>query len=375
MKTKLLLSNMAVLYTALLLTSLTYAQTIWRVNNQSNYDGTTNFGENYGGTPSFPVFSEINEAVAYPNVNDGDILHIEGSTIVYADATITKELVIIGPGYFLTENPKVSNNTYDAKIGRVTFDSGSESSQLIGMNVLHDGSNVDGIVYVNVNDISIKRCRIERYVRPNTLLIDLYILQNFFPNTYNTSAIADTGSSSYIPPQEIIFNNNICQKKLLWTDNAWGTGTIMECNNNVFDGPANELNLEFNTGSFQNNILKAAGITANINSGTNNNVQYNTVSTSGVFDGTTGNIWVPSMALLFVEEGTTDGLYQLQSGSSYNQAGSDGAERGAYGGVVEINRYNLSGLGAIPVAYDVTTTGVSEPGTGLSVTVKARTNN
>src|SRR5690606_9151828 len=117
-------------------------------------------------------------------------------------------------------------------------------------------------------------------------------------------------------------------------DSAWGTGTIMECNNNVFDGPANELNLQFNTGSFQNNILKAAGITANINSGTNNNVQYNTVSTSGVFDGTPGNLWVPSMALLFVEEGTTDGLYQLQSGSSYNQTGSDGAERGAFGGVV-----------------------------------------
>ncbi|XCF06944.1 hypothetical protein ABI125_03570 [Tamlana crocina] len=375
MKTKQLLSNMAVLCTVLLLTSMLYAQTTWRVNNQSNYDGTTNFGENYGGTPSFPVFSEINEAVAYPNVNDGDILHVEGSTIVYADATITKELVIIGPGYFLTENPKVSNNTYDAKIGRVTFDAGSESSQLIGMNILYDGSSVDGIVYVNVNGVTVKRCRIDRYVRPNTQLVDIYILQNFFPNTYNTSAIVDTGSSSYIPPQEIVFNNNICQKKLLWTDNAWGTGTIMVCNNNVFDGPANELNLEFNTGSFQNNILKAAGITANINSGTNNNVEYNTVSNSDVFDGTPGNLWVPSMALLFVEEGTTDGLYQLQSGSSYNQAGSDGAERGAFGGVVLTNRYNLSGLGAIPVAYDVTTTGVSEPGTGLSVTVKARTNN
>lgn len=373
MKTKQLLLTFVVIASLLLSTKL-QAKT-WRVNNLSNYNGSTTFGENYGGTPSFPVFKEINQAIAYPNVIAGDTLHIEGSTAVYADAVITKRLIIIGPGYFLTENPKVSNNTYDAKIGRVTFDSGSESSQLIGMNVLNDGSSGDGIVYINTNGIIIKRCRIERYVRPNTLLEDVYILQNFFPNTLNTSAITDTGSSSYIPPQDIVFNNNIVQKTLIWSDGSWGTGTILECNNNIFDGPSNILNLEFNTGSFQNNILKAAGITANINSGTNNNVQFNTVSNSSVFSGTTGNVWVPSMALLFVDSGTTDGSYQLKTDPTYNQPGSDGAERGAFGGVAITNRYNLSGLGAIPIVYDVTTTGVSEPGTGLPITVRARTNN
>ncbi len=373
MKTKQLFLNTVILFTTLLFTSMVQAQ-IWRVNNQSNYNGTTLFGDNYGGTPSFPVFSEINEAVAYPNVVAGDTLHIEGSTLVYADATITKQLVIIGPGYFLTENPKVSNNTYDAQISRIDFDSGSELSQVIGMNVVQNPLSSHGTIYVNTNGITIKRCRIVRDIRFATQLVDVYILQNFFSNTYNTNALVYNGSSLFIPPQDIVFNNNICQKKLIWSGN-WGTGTIMECNNNIFDGIANVLNLEFNTGSFQNNILKAAGITANINSGTNNNVQYNTVSNSSVFSGTTGNIWVPSMALLFVEDGTTDGSYQLQTGSTYNEVGSDDAERGAFGGTVATNRYNLSGLGAIPVVYEVTTTGVSEPGTGLPVSIKARTNN
>ncbi|WP_053976805.1 hypothetical protein [Mangrovimonas xylaniphaga] len=373
MKTKQLLLRV-VLCTTLLLTSFTYAKT-WRVNNQSNFDGASTFGDNFGGTPSYPVFKEIEQAVTYPNVVAGDTLHVEGSIAVYANADITKQLVIIGPGYFLTENPNVSNNTLDAKIERIYFKSGSENSQIIGMNVITQGSSFSGKIYVNVNGITIKRCRIARNIEFARELVDVYILQNFFSNNYNTNALNIDGSSFFVPPQEIVFNNNICQKRLIWSGN-WGMGTITECNNNVFDGPVNELSLEFNTGSFQNNILKAAGIVANINSGTNNNVQYNTVSNATVFEGTLGNVYVPNMVNLFIDEGrTTDGAYQLKASSTYNETGSDGAERGAFGGVAVSNRYNLSGLGAIPVIYRVATPGVSEADTGLSVTLKARTNN
>lgn len=364
-----------VVCTAILLSAFINAQTTWRVNNQSNYDGATTFGDNYGGTPTFPVFKEINQAVDFPNVVDGDTLHIEGSTIDYLNAIITKRLVIIGPGYFLNENTNVSNNTYSANIGQITFNSGSESSQLIGLNVINNGFNSDGTVYLNVNEITVKRCRIERDIQFATQLSGAYIIQNFFSNSYDTNALQDNGFNSFIPPQDVIFNNNICQKALVWSDNAWGTGTLLECNNNIFDGPINELSLEFNAGSFQNNILRAANITANINSGTNNNVENNTVSNSSVFNGTPGNLWVPNMATLFVSGSTTDGNYRLQPGSSDNIAGSDGTERGAFGGAAVINRYNLSGLPPIPVAYEVSTTGVSEQGTGLPVTVKARTNN
>ena len=373
MKTKTLLFSAAIC-TALFLTSMLQAQTTWRVNNQSNYNGSTEFGDNYGGSPSFPVFKEINEAVAYPNVVAGDTLHIEGSTIDYANAIITKQLVIIGPGYFLNENTNVSNNTYEAKIGSITFNSGSEFSQVIGMNVVNNGTSATGTINLNVNEITVKRCRIARDIDFGSGLSGFYILQNFFSNVIENNAFNTTEVSSFVPPQDVIFNNNICEKTLVWSNNNF-VGTLLECNNNVFNGPENVLNLEFNAGTFQNNILRAPGITANINNGTNNNVQYNTVSLSSVFAGTIGNEWVPNMAALFVSGDTTDGNYQLQSASPENYAGSDGADRGAFGGVAVTNRYNLSGLGAIPVVYEVVTTGVSEPGTGLSVSIKARTNN
>ncbi|MEN3322357.1 hypothetical protein VP395_01335 [Mariniflexile soesokkakense] len=341
---------------------------IWRVNSQSNFNNTSNWGENYGGTPSYPVFKQINEAVASASVVAGDTLHIEGSVITYNDAIITKRLVIIGPGYFLTENTNVSNTTYDAKIGWIQFNPGSEYSQLIGMNIINDGNTADGKVYVTVNDITVKRCRMERGVQFGTLLTDVYILQNYFAAGTNT--IYTNGNTAFVSPSNIYFNNNICLTTLLWANK-----NILECNNNVFAGPANVLNLDFNTGSFKNNILKSAGITANINGGANNNVQYNTVSNSGVFVGTTGNVWEPNMTALFVTNSTSDGNYKLQAAATNNVAGSDGAERGAFGGASVIKRYTLSGLAAIPVAYDVTTNGVSQPGTGLLVSVKARTIN
>src|SRR5450432_1529697 len=89
---------------------------IWRVNNQSNYDGSTLWGDNFGGTPAYPVFKQINQAVAFGIVNDGDTIHVEGSTVIYDAATVTKRLVVIGPGYFLTENPKTSENVMESRI-------------------------------------------------------------------------------------------------------------------------------------------------------------------------------------------------------------------------------------------------------------------
>ena len=69
-----------VLITVILMSNLSHAKT-WRVNSQSNYNNTSQWGENYGGTPTYPVFKQINEAIANANVLAEDTLHIEGSSI------------------------------------------------------------------------------------------------------------------------------------------------------------------------------------------------------------------------------------------------------------------------------------------------------
>jgi hypothetical protein len=50
--------------------------TIWRVNNRSNYNGSALYGENFGGSPAYPVFAQINQAVAFGIVNNWDTLHV-----------------------------------------------------------------------------------------------------------------------------------------------------------------------------------------------------------------------------------------------------------------------------------------------------------
>ena len=179
MKTKQLLFIIA--FFAVNLITLQANAKIWRVNNKSNYNGTSLYGDNFGGNAAYPVFTQINQAVAYAIVNDGDTIHVEGSPVIYSAATITKKLVIIGTGYLLTDNPNTSNTTLESKISRVVFNAGSEGSQAIGLNVVSAGNIADAAIYAVADGITVKRCRIEGAVEFGTALTDVYIVQNFFP--------------------------------------------------------------------------------------------------------------------------------------------------------------------------------------------------
>ncbi len=335
---------------------------IWRVNNNAN---ATN-GSNFGGTISIPVFQQLigtgpTSANGSNLVVDGDTVHLEGSTVNYLGGSLAKRLVIIGPGYFLNENSNTSNNMLPAVIGHIIFAAGSSGSQLIGLHVRDDANEVK----MDVSDILVKRCKIDRAVHLSPGTSDIRILQNFFSKT-TVSAIETEGGGF---PTDVIFNNNIVLGTLVLQSNY----TMLECKNNVFAGLATGGNptLLLYAGSFQNNIMTNPGATTNINGGTNLNVTYNTGSSASQFGGGTGNIVIANMAAsLFVATGTSDGKYQLQPGSA---TGSDGAtERGAFGGSAITSRYSLSGLAPIPVIYEINTSGVATP-SGLDVNIKAKT--
>ncbi|MEO6230109.1 MAG: hypothetical protein ABJB11_07860 [Ferruginibacter sp.] len=359
----------------LLVTTFASAK-VWRVNNKSNYNGSSLWGDNFGGTAAYPVFAQISQAVSFGIVNNGDTLHIEGSTVIYTFGTITKKLVIIGTGYYLTNNPSTSNSTLSSKIEYILFNNGSQGSQLIGLDVVNNGNTADGYVYVSVNDITVKRCRIERAVRFETLLTDVFILQNFFPNSIVSNSLATNGNSFFIPPTGIIFNNNICQKTLTWGTPLANPTTfwpISECHNNVFDGPDNLAtpNLAFTTSEFKNNILMPTNAVVNIPASAGV-IAYNIGTLSTQFGTTDNNLVVPAITTLFTSSSSTDASYQVAPASVAANSGSDATDRGAFGGAAVTNRYTLSGLAPIPVIYKITTSGVANA-SGLSVTISART--
>lgn len=366
MKTNQLL-RLAIYVAALFVSVQSADATIWRVNNTSNYNGTSLYGENLGGTINYPIYKEINQAVGASAVKNDDTLYIEGTPTIYATATITKRLIIIGNGYFLTENIKTSTNAFSSKIGAISFNTGSAGSQLIGVTVGASSSSADA--NINVNDIALKRCYITNRIGLASNLTNVYILQNFF-EAGTVNLFSYNNSSATVLPSNLIFNNNIVLKPIALRTTSSQFG-IKQCNNNIFDGPANGLAIDIATSEFRNNILKTSGATVNINSNTNQNVSYATGTNANQFAGTP-NVVVANMNNVFQTDATsTDGKYQLQAAWATANPGTNG-QRGVFGGA-ETQRYTLSGLANIPTVYEFTTTGVVVPGSGLPVTIKART--
>lgn len=365
MKTKQLLFS-AVIFTAILFSQRANAK-VWRVNNMSNFNGTTLFGDNLGGTDLYPVYKQLSEVNSANIVVSGDTVHLEGSNRVYDGAGINKKLIIIGTGYFLTENPNTSVNGLVSKVYFIIFNTGSTGSQLIGVHVGSHGSGTS----INVSNILIKRCRLDYEIYISFNISDITIVENFFSNDAGgTNSILGWHGSGFA--SNVIINNNIIERTLILPNNAGYT--VSECNNNVFAGPSATPAIQIYVGRFQNNILINQNATVILNGiagpSSNSNISFNVSSLASTQFGTANNNIEANMANVFVNLGAVgDAGYQLKSGSPVSGNGSNGSDRGAFGGA---NRYVLSGLPPIPVIYEVNTSGVAGPA-GLPVTIKAKT--
>jgi hypothetical protein len=350
---------------------------VWRVNNASNYNGTTLWGDNLGGTQSNPVFKQLQQANDANSVNQGDTIHVEGAVNVYNNADISKRLILIGPGYFLNENPNTSNALLEAVFSQITFNQSSNASGSSLMGFCLTGFR--GVwISQGINSITILRCKIDGEIFVGHNNMDIFVLQNYFTNIQNPAGgVIFRNSNGF--PSNFIFNNNIVRGVILLTaGNSSGAAiySAAEIKNNIFDCPtiAGGPSILLNTGSFQNNILKNPAAAANVNNNNSVNVSFNvSSSTNNQFGTANNNLVVANINSIFVDPvtNTTDGDYQLLSSWATANPGSDGAARGAFGGASPTRRYTLSGLAAIPVIYDINTSGVAAP-TGLQVTIKAR---
>ncbi|MEO8146572.1 MAG: hypothetical protein ABI723_02990 [Bacteroidia bacterium] len=349
----------------------------WRINYLSNYNFAGSiWGDNFGGTSLNPVFNNLANAQSSTLVQNNDTLYLEGCPTLnsFAGVALTKPFVIIGTGYFLSLNANTSNDLLESRLNNINFNAGSSGSQIIGVSI----SSYQGI-QVNTNNITIKRCYIPQNAAISIALnvLDITINENFFDNTtLTTSAIVFSYQGG--PGAGFVVRNNIFKRPLLvqYSTTVYGIET---CNNNVFDCPpiTGGPSVQMICNSFKNNIIKNAALTVNINSGTpSSKVTYNSIAAPTQLDTAVAynNKYVNNMANLFVAAtSSTDGNYRLKAASAYNYNGSDGAPRGAYGGASVTSRYALSGNAAIPVVYDITTTGIATQATGLPVTIKART--
>ncbi len=292
---------------------------VWRLNNMGGAE-----------------FSDFGSA--YSAANAGDTIYVEGSTYGYGNVYLYKPLVILGTGYFLSENSKTQKTPFLASMfSSIYLLSGSEGSVISGL--------FTSDLTIECSNISILRNYIQ-YVHMGCSW-NIKIAQNYLVNIGEACVYGNVN-----------INNNCIAGSVNFPD-AW-SGIIINntfittCNhrmpnfliaNNIFY--SNNWNVEVTGNSFSNNICGAGYIP----SGNNNQTSID-------------------ISTLFIGTGSTDGQWQLKPGSPAIGAGIDGVDCGMFGGD---EPYVLSGMPAIPSVYEFTTAGTGSNNSGLNVHVKAKT--
>ncbi len=289
---------------------------------------------------------------AHDGASAGDTIYCVGSAQSLGDATFTKKLTIIGPGYFLSENSGIQASPSSAKLGQLTFNKGSEGSVITGCEFIG--------VTVGTSDINIARNYLNGgYLQVNTGLANVYIQQNYIlSNSNNGSLIISSNDGQVFVLNNFIGNSLFAYDRYsISVDNS--SSAIIE--NNVILGDISCYN-----STFQNNIIISGQFW-----GAGNEI-YNNICNSNQFSNSNGNLPNTDTSTVFVNTGSTDGRYQLKAGSPAKGAGVGGVDIGMFGAM---NPYVLSGVPPIPSIFYFTAPFYGSKSQGLQVHIKAKVNN
>lgn len=347
-------------FTLLFLITLGFTYTVsaksWRVNN------------NVGVNANFVSFYE---AANSASVQPGDTLYMEPSTTVYTtnSMTLTKQLVVIGPGYFLDPadaslpyNPGLQVATKTAQIAFLRVGAGSEGTKFLGVQLeqwvyITGASNIKfekvyfgsaGVYFENgANDnISVRKC--------------------FFHSGNALSTAAASNATN------LVVENNIFWGSYATLDRLTGSGNIFRNNSIINSGNT----WTFNNTYVANNIFGTGAASNFVNCTIKNNLFQSNQTLPGTATNNTVNV---NMADVYVG-GTTNSLDSrtaLKAGSPAIGAGLTvgsvvSPDCGAYGAT---DPYKLSGIPNIPSIYSLTVpVSIPSGATTMNVTLSTRNN-
>ncbi|MEO6541144.1 MAG: hypothetical protein ABIN74_09150 [Ferruginibacter sp.] len=322
---------------------------VWRINNAPGVAAD---------------FTNVQAALSFASVVNGDTLHVEGSAVVYAGFTLDKRLVIIGTGYFISganSNSGLQANPFTANFnsGSILFDSTGSGSTLIGLDnfFLGIGANQGSAT----DNITVTRCNINTLSQyygytPGTIMTGWKINKCYIASTLDLTA-------QVVQNWEV--TNNIFQGSL----NLNNTGNLNNLiRNNVF---RNSINLY--SAYFSNNIITGTTFT------TTNVTIKNNLSSGANLPAGNGNLINQSEAAIYqgISGNSTDGQWRLNGGSPAIGAGETISaitpDCGAYG---TADPYKLSGIPAIPTIYLLTVPAtVPSNATTMPITISTKSNN
>lgn len=291
---------------------------------------------------------------AINTVPSGSILMVHGGN--YGSITLNKQLNIIGPGYFLGQNPETQATMVPAIITSATLDSAAGASF------------ISGLTFQGIGPVSLYS---SGTVLQRNAFIGVTLQLNgvsgcIFRQNYLYTVVAGPGLST-----NLLFENNVV--RTIGGNSLSGTFT-----NNIFTshlGP--NVNQHPSNSVFRNNICtdKSIGnyhpVLAANNCVLSNNIFVGMTAYNA--NGLNNNIYNVQDTTLFIN-GTglsSDGRYALKANSPALGAGLNGVDCGIFGGP---RPYVLSGIPFVPNIHflDVPFTGTT--GSGLDVHIKVNAN-
>ncbi len=385
-----------IIFIALFASQSLFAQTVWVADNNLN-------------APTGPnVFSTIQAAVNA--AADGDIVQVQPSITTYGNASINKQLTLMGIGFALDKDIPLSSIMGDIYL-RNNSDNTSNANGTIVKGLIFDGiylayrgttpfftlQNVliqncqfresystGGTEYGEVNGFEIRDCYITQQllwqnvmqggiIRNNLILGDIsfYYNGNTGNNIISNNILYGSIYSRSLAGNTLVLHNNFIGQK--GTETAFAT-KFENCvvSNNIFYGSTPSIatggtsSAEFENNIFTNNLVYETG----------NDIMP---PTGGLGNTGTGNIVGQSPNFVNVQLLNTwsSGYdFTLQAGSPALGAGSDATDIGISGGTsypwAEAN-FNLKTTDA-PTIQILNTTTVINPGDNLPVRIKVKSN-
>lgn len=298
-----------------------------------------------------------NWADAYAAVSAGDTIYVVGSNFSYGRVTVSKPLVVIGPGYFLDDNINTQVDKKEAMFNQFSLSEGAQGSTIKGLTVnggygLDINNQIDNILLENnycysvdfnfraddiYNNIAIRKCFIENGLNMSTGYDAVVTNLSLTNNIIGGFSIED-GSTG------IIVNNLFADNNL-----TLGTSSSFEIANNIF--------LNSNDNNFTIQTIPDASV-------------HHNISLTGAFGNENDNFSAPQSTLFISGDDLpdTDAQYQLSESSPAKGAGSNGTDIGPFGGP---DPYRLSGLPNLPNIYELSSGGLVT-GDELPVRIKIK---
>lgn len=328
---------------------------IWRVNN------------NVGIATDFTTIQNAHNAAAA-----GDTLYLEGSTTSYGALASTKQLYIIGPGYFLDFIPNSQVGQLSAKVETINLNVGAAGTVIMGLDF--NGSNLN----IYCNDVTIRKNKFAQASSNDPLYYTGTINLNHVNNNGNLPGVSNIIIAQNInvtlsatkPSNNILITNNVFSYASNHGENTTnaclegGQNTVMLIQNNIF----RRARVNVYGSTVTNNIMVAGSFMPN------NNLFSNNIGSSTQFGTDNGNQSNVAMTTVFAGTGAPDEAYKLKPGSpaigaGYGSTAGNQIDCGIYSGSLP---YVVAGLVNMPVIYFFNNQPIGSNTDPIKVSVKVR---